>query len=101
SEEKGVKYMQAWEEKMYERLEGRKEGKAEGIKEGQKEGIIVGRAAGMLELLVDQLETLGSVPEEMKEKLSLEKDPARLKAWNKLAAGAASMEDFERKAGLS
>ena len=26
SEEFGVKYMQAWEEKMYERLEGREEG---------------------------------------------------------------------------
>ncbi|HIR45377.1 MAG TPA: hypothetical protein IAC92_08480, partial [Candidatus Ventrisoma faecale] len=38
SEEFGVKYMQAWEEKIYERMEGKEEGLAEGRKEGREEG---------------------------------------------------------------
>ena len=35
SEEAGVKYMQAWEEKYFDRLEGREEGKKEGLQEGR------------------------------------------------------------------
>ena len=31
SEEYGVKYMQAWEEKLYERMDGKAEGLAEGM----------------------------------------------------------------------
>ena len=34
SEEMGVRYMQAWEEKVQEREEGRSEGRAEGRNEG-------------------------------------------------------------------
>ena len=46
SEEFGVKYMQAWEEKMYERLEGREEGLAEGHASGLAEGRELGREEG-------------------------------------------------------
>ncbi len=53
SEEFGVKYMQAWEEKMYERLEGREEGLAEGhekgLTEGHEKGLAEGRASGLAE----------------------------------------------------
>ena len=53
SEEFGVKYMQAWEEKMYERLEGREEGLAEGhekgLTEGREKGLAEGRASGLAE----------------------------------------------------
>ena len=53
SEEVGVKYMQAWEEKMYERLEGREEGLAEGhekgLTEGHEKGLAEGRASGLAE----------------------------------------------------
>lgn len=38
SEEIGVKYMQEWEEKVYERMEGHKEGLKEGRLEGLEEG---------------------------------------------------------------
>lgn len=37
SEEVGVKYMQAWEEKYYERQEARREGLAEGREEGREQ----------------------------------------------------------------
>ena len=39
SEEMGVRYMQAWEEKVQEREEGRSEGRTEGRAEGRNEGI--------------------------------------------------------------
>ena len=43
--------MQAWEEKMYERLEGREEGLAEGhekgLTEGHEKGLAEGRAEGL------------------------------------------------------
>ncbi len=39
SEEMGVRYMQAWEEKVQEREEGRSEGRVEGRAEGRNEGI--------------------------------------------------------------
>ena len=38
SEEFGVKYMQAWEEKIYERMEGKEEGLAEGVEKGMEKG---------------------------------------------------------------
>ena len=38
SEEFGVKYMQAWEEKIYERMEGKEEGLAEGMEKGRELG---------------------------------------------------------------
>ena len=46
SEEFGVKYMQAWEEKMYERLEGHEKGLAEGREEGRASGLAEGRELG-------------------------------------------------------
>lgn len=38
SEEIGVKYMQAWEEKYYDKKEAREEGLAEGLALGRSEG---------------------------------------------------------------
>lgn len=38
NEEIGVKLMNAWEEKIYDREDGRKEGWEMGIREGRKEG---------------------------------------------------------------
>ena len=53
SEKIGVKYMQAWEEKILEqekaREEGRKEGLAEGLKEGRTAGLSEGHASGLRE----------------------------------------------------
>lgn len=50
SEEIGVRYMQEWEERAYERMEareeGRKEGRAEGKAEGKSEGLQEGRTKG-------------------------------------------------------
>ncbi len=55
SEEIGVKYMQAWEERYYAiqeaRNQGLEEGMREGMREGIKEGIIKGKKAGQLETM--------------------------------------------------
>ena len=51
SEEMGVKYMQAWEEKVLEREEGRKE--------GRDEGILLGTGRSIEEFLKE----VGPVPE--------------------------------------
>lgn len=56
SEEFGVKYMQAWEEKMYERLEGREEGHASGLAEGRELGREEGHASGLAEGRAEGLE---------------------------------------------
>ena len=77
SEEMGVKYMQAWEEKALERLEGKAEGKAEAV----------------LELLED----LGRIPEELRNEIMAETDLDRLKIWNKLAARCGTIEEFCQK----
>lgn len=60
SEEVGVKYMQAWEEKYYDKEEAREEGRLEGHAAGLREGI---RA-----LIIDNLEE-GNSRERIVEKL--------------------------------
>ena len=81
SEEMGVKYMQAWEEKALERLAGKAEGKAE----------------GNAEAVIELLEELGAVPETLQREIFAEKDLDRLKTWHKLAAKCSSVEEFCRK----
>ena len=53
SEEVGVKYMQAWEERYYDkeeaRQEGLEEGRQEGLEEGRQEGLEEGRQEGLEE----------------------------------------------------
>ena len=82
SEEMGVKYMQAWEEKVLEREEGREE--------GRDEGILLGTGRSIEELLKE----LGPVPEKLHKRILEEKDLDTLNAWLKLAARASSVEDF-------
>ncbi len=55
SEEVGVKYMQAWEEKYYEKEEARREGLQEGRAVGRALGRAEGRAEGARAKLKDQV----------------------------------------------
>lgn len=77
SEEIGVKYMQAWEEKVYDRNEGRME--------------------ATKELLSELLEDLGTIPQELKKTISEETDLNTLKKWHRLAAKASTIEEFQNK----
>ena len=68
SEEVGVKYMQAWEEKVLEREAGRKEGLEEGRKEGLEEGLLRGQAEKLKELAAKKKQK-GKTPEQAAEDL--------------------------------
>ena len=46
SEEIGVKFMNAWEEKLLDRQDGYEEGKREGLAEGEEKGLETGRKKG-------------------------------------------------------
>lgn len=81
SEEVGVKYMQAWEEKYYDREDGKIEGKIEDI--------------------LDFLEELGTVSDRLEIRIKEETDLATLKVWVKNAARSESLEEFCEKSGLS
>ena len=86
----GVKYMQMWEVLELEKRESREEGKAEGRAEGIKEGEEKGKADAVIELL----EEIEVVPESLKQTISSQKDIATLNQWLKLAAKAATIEEF-------
>ena len=91
SEEIGVKYMQAWEERYYDKQEAREEGLAEGRTEGRTEA----RVNGILELLSE----LGTVPNSLENAISSENREEILKSWLKLAARAKNFSDFAKKPG--
>ena len=63
SEEIGVRYMQAWEEKIYERREAREEGREEGLAEGRREGIAEGERRKLLAQIQKKLEKNMSIEE--------------------------------------
>lgn len=61
----------------------------------EKERLLI--AEGKTESILDFLQDLGSVPEELQEKILNEKDLSILQIWLKLAAKAVSIEDFFSK----
>jgi len=109
SEEMGVKYMQSWEEKVYEREQGRlegeargeargrAEGEARGRAEGEAHGLLKGEQSGRREALLDFLAELGTIPVELRNRIAEETDTDVLKRWIKLAARSDSIADFCQK----
>ena len=70
NEEIGVKYMQAWEEKYYERQEGLEEG----LKRGREEGVEKGGMLKLIQQITKKLErgkTPGDIADELEEDLSI------------------------------
>ena len=53
-----------------------------------------------VESVLELLEDYGSVPDNVRQKLMEEQDPAILKSWHKLAARSVSIQDFAAKAGI-
>lgn len=56
SEEIGVRYMQAWEEKYYDREEAREEGRKEGLEQGLEQGLERGLEQGKILLVKNMLQ---------------------------------------------
>ena len=69
-----------------------KDERAEGKAEGKAEGIAVGIAESILNLLAG----LSPVPEELQERIMLEKNLDILRKWVKQAAKADSIEQFRQ-----
>lgn len=97
SEEIGVKYMQAWEEKVLgeqkARMEGLEEGREEGRLEGREEGRLEGREEGRL---TAQREAIGIFISEFKtEGFSAEQILEKLRKNYKLTASQA--EEYYRE----
>ena len=67
-----------------------KDERDEGRAEGRAEGLILGKVQDIINLL----EELGSIPDEVREKIMAETDTEKLHVWLKLAAKAESMEQF-------
>ena len=59
-----------------------------------REGKALERQTGKAESIIELLKELGPVPEELRKKIMKERDAETLKGWLKLAAKAASVEDF-------
>ena len=72
-----------------ERAEGKAEGKAEGIAEGKTEAV--------LEMLLELMNDLGEIPDELRNRITSEKDLETLKKWHRLAARSESLDEFFEK----
>ena len=67
----------------------RAEGKAEGIAEGKTEAV--------LEMLLELMKDLGEIPDELRNRITSEKDLETLKKWHRLAARSESLDEFLKK----
>ena len=83
------------EEAVFEivRKDEYEKGLQEGIKEGREEGLTAGKADAILDLLED----IGTIPEEIREKICNEKDSKVLNGWLKQAAKAEFIDEFVSK----
>ena len=77
------------------REEAYDEGKVDDVNEGKTAGRIIGKAEDILELLEDY----GQIPQKLRDRIHAEKNLDVLKQWHKLAARAASLEEFVDKMG--
>ena len=64
--------------------------------EGKSEGMVEGIALGITAFL----EELDTIPEELRQKLTRERDLKALQKYLKLAAQVKSVEEFRRETGL-
>ena len=71
----------------------RKDEYEKGLQEGIQEGVIEGKTESVLELLED----IGTITDEVRERIHNEKDIKVLNGWLKMAAKAASIDEFVSK----
>ena len=67
------------------------------IERALKEGV----EKGMANIVIEMLEDVGEVPEILKDMIIRQRNVDILKKWNRAAATAKSIEDFEEKVGLT
>lgn len=64
------------------------------LRDERAEGRAEGKAEGMAEAVLELLEDIGSIPNDLKEKILSSSDLELLRRWHKLAAKAESIEQF-------
>ena len=74
--------------------------KKEAHEGGYAEGKIEGKIDNRVEDILSFLEETGSIPDELREKITAKKDEETLRNWLKLAATAESVEEFVRNAKI-
>ena len=65
--------------------------------EGKAEGIAEGKAEAVLEMLLELMNDLGEIPDELRNRITSEKDLETLKKWHRLAARSESLDEFLEK----
>ena len=65
--------------------------------EGKAEGIAEGKAEAVLEMLLELMDDLGEIPDELRNRITSEKDLETLKKWLRLAARSESLDEFLEK----
>ena len=65
--------------------------------EGKAEGIAEGKAEAVLEMLLELMKDLGEIPDELRNRITSEKDLETLKKWHRLAARSESLDEFLKK----
>ena len=75
-------------------IEGRSEGRAEGLIEGRSEGKIEGKIEGLVEIIFDNIQGMGAVPDELRIFISGETDIDTLKSFLREASKASSISEF-------
>jgi hypothetical protein len=102
--EKAMPYVTSYEQ--LSREEGLQQGLQQGLLQGREQGILQGLEQGLhdgetrtlRETVLDLLEIrFGRVPEDLREAVIAEADPARLRAWCRRAATASDLDDFARE----
>ena len=78
------------------RAESRAQGRTEGLAEGRSQGLAEGRKVGLALSTIDFLEDLGTVSDNIRDRIMQESDLEILKKWNKAAARAKSVEQFAK-----
>ena len=67
------------------------------LRDERAEGKAEGRAEGKAESVIELLGEIGSISDELREKIINEKDMSVLLKWLKLAAKSESVQQFEEK----
>ena len=64
---------------------------------GRTEGVVKGIVKGRVDSILELLSELGEIPEDLQERISVEKDPDVLKSYLKIASASETIEEFRRK----
>ena len=79
---------------------GRKQGIAIGEARGESKGKIIGIAQGISQSLINILESYGEVPDELKARISGQKDINILSNWQKISLNVSDVGEFRQRTNL-